>query len=107
MQAGEGGLAILAERDILVRLELLYPNAEFELLTSFGPRYLVLVRIKVAGNMKIAAVVAACQSELRLRIGGCASSYNHSAYLMSDEKTGNVGRGSAGRRLAREEVGCA
>ena len=103
-EAGEGGLAVLAESNVFVRLELLEPGTEIELMLAVRPTHAVFVGIEVARDGEIAAVVAAGKSYLRLRIGGRASTYHHRADGLSKQESWNVGRWRTGRRLTSKEV---
>src|SRR5580698_6507052 len=104
LQAGKRGLSVLAEGQRLVRLELLKPSAKGELMDAMGQADLVFICIKVARDGKIAAVVAARQSNLRLRIRGGASAHHHSANLITQQESGHIDRRGSRSRLAGEEV---
>ena len=86
MQAGEGRLSELAEREGFVRLERLEPRAEAELMASADERHAIFIGEEIARDAQIASVVAAGESNLRLRIRGRAAADDHRAYRMSHEE---------------------
>ena len=78
-QTGEGHLSELAECYLFIGLEALKPDTGGKLVSPFGERDLVRVSEKISGDVKIAPVIASCQSQLRLWVGRLtASDHNRS-----------------------------
>ena len=65
-EAAEGGLAVLAERDVFVGLKLLEPGAKAELVAAVCERDAIFVGVEIAGDAEIAAVVAAGEADAGL-----------------------------------------
>src|SRR5262249_20766027 len=73
-QAGEGCLAVLAQRDVFVRLERLHPCTKGEAMAAARPRNLVFEGKKVAVDGEVTAVVAPSEANLCLRIRSSTTS---------------------------------
>ena len=104
MHAGESGLAELTERDSFVGLEALEPDAEIELMAAAGQADTILKGVEISGNGEIAAIVAAREAELGLRVRGGATTYDDCADWAAEKKSGNAGSGSTGSGLPGEEI---
>ena len=61
-------MAVLAERDGFVRLELLEPRAEAELMSTVRPAQAVFIGEQVAGHGEVAAIVASGETYLCLGV---------------------------------------
>ena len=79
LQAGERRLAVLTERQVLVRPKPLEPGSEVELMTALRDGYAVLIREQIPGDMEIAPVVASGQAQLGRRIRCRAASHHQRA----------------------------
>ena len=91
----------------MISLELLEPSAEAELMRAAGPGEAVFVGKDVAIDGKIAAVIAARETNLSLRVGGGAATDNDGADAKPGEEAGDTRGGSAGSELTGEVVGSA
>ena len=87
LQAGEGSLPVLAEREGFVGLERLEPGTKGELMPPPGEENPIFQGEKITRDPQVASVVAACQTYLRLRIGRRAAAHNDSTNRMPDDKT--------------------
>ena len=103
-EAAEGGLAVLAERDVFVGLELLEPGAEAELMAAARERDAIFVGVQIARDPEVAAVVAAGEADAGLRIRSSAATDDDGADGEAGEESGNGCGGSAGRGFTGEEV---
>ena len=83
----KGGLPVLAESDVFVRLKLLKPRAEAELVAAAREGDAIFIGINVARDVQIAAVIASGQTELSRRIGSGTATHN--------QRTGTCPRPSA------------
>ena len=70
MQGGEGGLAVLVLREVVVALQALEPSADFDLMLADGPVDVIVEGEEVARDGVVAADVAARAGDLRCAVGG-------------------------------------
>src|ERR1700676_637909 len=73
-------------------------------MAAMGVGDAILEGVKVARDGEVAAIVAAGEAELRLRIRSGASAYHYGTDGMTLEKSGDIDRGSAGSGLAGEKI---
>ena len=96
MQAGEGRLSVLAEREIFVRPQALEPGADGDLMAALGERDAVFIGEEIAGDAEIAAVIAAGETQLRGGIGGGAAADHDRADRETAKKAGRLAAGVPG-----------
>jgi hypothetical protein len=106
LQAGKGSLPVLAEVDCFIRLKLLEPGAETELVRTVGQSHAIFIRIQIAVDIQVASVVASGQANLRLRVRRRASAHHHGAHQLAGEKAGHIDRRRAWCWFAGEKVAC-
>jgi len=104
LQTGERCLAILAERQVLVRPQALEPDSEVELMAPLRKGHAILKREQISGEMEIASVVASGQAQLGRRIRSRAASHYDRAHRQPREESGQTGRRTPRRGFAREEI---
>ena len=103
----ERGLPVLTERELFVRLKLLKPRAESELVPAVRELHLVLVGENVAEHVQVGSVVAAGQPQLRRRVGGRAATDDDRANRKIADETRNIRASSRRARsgFTEEEIG--
>ncbi len=91
---------------VLIRLELLKPGAETELVRTARQGYTIFIGIQIAIDIQVASVVASGQAYLRLRVRCRAAAHHHRTNQPACQKTRNVGRRCARGWFAGKEVAC-
>ena len=90
MQGGEGGLAILILREVVVALEALEPSADFELMAADGPVDVVVEGEEIARDGVVAADVAAGAGDLRGAVGGGGAGDDDGADGAPGDEAGDI-----------------
>jgi hypothetical protein len=85
-------------------LELLEPTAETQLMMPAGKRQPIFVGKDISPDRQVTAIVASCETDLRLRIGSCTPSDHYGTNAQTGKKSGDAGRRSARSGFAGEIV---